>query len=60
MKTLKHIINWTVWSLLALYFLLMGATRLPFCQDFIGNRIAQAIGERLGTHVSVGRVDIDC
>ena len=58
MKTLKHIINWTVWSLLALYFLLMGATRLPFCQDFIGNRIAQAIGERLGTHVSVGRVDI--
>ena len=58
MKTLKHIINWTVWSLLALYLLVMGATRLPFCQDFIGQRIANAVGERLGTHVSVGRVDI--
>ncbi|MBR5747345.1 MAG: hypothetical protein IKY01_01010, partial [Prevotella sp.] len=58
MKTLKHIINWTVWSLLALYLLVIGATRLPFCQSFIGEKIAQAIGERLGTHVSVGRVDI--
>ena len=58
MKTLKHIINWTVWSLLALYLLVIGATHLPFCQDFIGKKIAQAIGDRLGTHVSVGRVDI--
>ena len=58
MKTLKRIINWTVWSLLALYLLLMAATRLPFCQDFIGQRIANALGERLGTFVSVGRVDI--
>jgi hypothetical protein len=36
----------------------MGATRLPFCQDIIGQRIADAIGDRLGTNVSVGRVDI--
>ena len=58
MKTLKHIINWTVWSLLALYLLLMGVTRLPVCQDFIGQKIAQAVGDRLGTHVNVGRVNI--
>ena len=58
MKTLKHIVNWTVWSLLALYLLLLGVTRLPFCQDFIGSKIANAIGERLGTRVSVGSVDI--
>ena len=58
MKTLKHIINWTVWSLLALYLLLMGITRLPFCQDFLGQTIAKAIGERIGTSVSVGRVDL--
>ena len=57
-KTLKHIINWTVWSLLALYLLLMGITRLPFCQDFLGQTVAKAIGERIGTHVSVGRVDL--
>ena len=58
MKTLKHIINWTVWSLLALYLLVIGATRLPFCQDFIGKKIAQALGNKLGTYVNVGRVDI--
>ena len=58
MKTIKHIINWTVWSLLALYLLLMAATRLPFCQAFFGEKIAGALSERLGTQVSVGRVDI--
>ena len=58
MKTLKHIINWTVWSLLALYLLVIGATHLPFCQDFIGKKIAQALGNKLGTYVNVGRVDI--
>ena len=58
MKKLKHIINWTVWSLLALYLLLLGATRLPFCQNFIGQKISQAIGNHLGTDVSIGRVDI--
>ena len=58
MKALKHIINWTVWSLLALYLLVTGATRLPFCQDFIGGKIAQALSDKLGTHVRVGRVDI--
>ena len=58
MKTLKHIVNWTVWSLLALYLFLLGVTRLPFCQDFIGSKIAQAVGERLGTYVSIGRVNI--
>ena len=58
LKALKHIINWTVWSLLALYLLLIGATRLPFCQEFIGDKIALALSDKLGTHVSVGRIDI--
>ena len=58
MKALKHIINWTVWSLLALYLLLIGATHLSFCQNFIGEKVAQAIGDRIGTTVSIGRVDI--
>ncbi len=58
MKALKHIINWTVWSLLALYLLVIGATHLPFCQDFIGKKIAQALSDKLGTYVNVGRVDI--
>ena len=58
LKTLKHIINWTVWSLLALYLLVIGASRLPFCQDWIGSKIAQILSDKLGTYVSVGRVDI--
>ena len=58
MKALKHIINWTVWSLLALYLLLMVATRLPFCQDYLGQKIAEVLSDRLGTQVAIGRVDV--
>ena len=36
----------------------MGATRIPFCQDLIGSKIAQILSDKLGTYVSVGRVDI--
>ena len=43
---------------MALYLLTIGATRLPFCQAFIGNKIAKVLSEKLGTSVSVGRVDI--
>ena len=43
---------------MALYLLVIGATRLPFCQNFIGEKTAQILGDKLGTYVSVGRVDI--
>ena len=58
MKKLKHIINWTVWSLLALYVLLIVLIHVPAVQSWIGRTVATAIGSKLGTEVSVGRVDM--
>ncbi len=58
MKLLKYIVNIVVWSLLTLYVLLMLFTHIPACQTFLGEKTAQAIGEKLGTNVSVGRVDL--
>ena len=58
MNILKHIINWSVWSLLALYLIVIVALRTTTVQQFLGNQIADAIGQKLGTKVSVGRVDL--
>ena len=58
MKKLKHIINWTVWTLLGLYALLMVAIHLPVFQHYLGQKVAVAVAQKLGTQVSVGNVDI--
>ena len=58
MRLLKYIINIVVWSLLTLYVLVMLFTHIPACQTYLGEKTAQAIGEKLGTKVSVGRVDL--
>ena len=53
---LKYVINWTVWSIIALYALLLLITNLPFCQDYLGKKTAEVLGEKLGTEVSIGRI----
>ena len=58
MKKLKHIISWTIWGLLALYVSLIILIQLPFMQRWLGQIVASAIGNKLGTEVSVGRVDL--
>ncbi|MBO4463589.1 MAG: translocation/assembly module TamB domain-containing protein [Prevotella sp.] len=58
MKKLKHIISWTIWGLLALYVSLVILIQLPFMQRWLGQIVASAIGNKLGTEVSVGRVDL--
>ena len=58
MKVLKYIINWTVWSLLALYLLLVISLRIPSVQQFLGTRAASVIANQLGTKVNIGRIDL--
>ena len=55
---LKYIVNIVVWSLLTLYVLVMLFTHIPACQTYLGEKTAQALGEKLGTKVSIGRVDL--
>ena len=58
MRKLKHIINWTIWSLLTLYVVLIVLIHLPFVQSWLGSVVAGAVSKKLGTEVSVGRVDL--
>lgn len=58
MKTIKHIINWTIWSIIGLYALLLITIHIPAVQGFIGRQVADALEHKLGTEVSIGRVDL--
>jgi hypothetical protein len=57
-RLLKNIIIWTVWSIIALYLLLLLLTHLPVCQSYLGKKISQTISNKLATEVNVGRVDL--
>ena len=58
MNRLKHIVNWVIWTLAGLYVLVLGTVQLPFVQRQIARQVAQAVSQKLGTSVSVGRVDL--
>ena len=57
MKTLKHIINIVVWTLLSLYLLLVLAFQFPAVQRFGARYIAGVIANKLGTKVNIGTLD---
>ena len=48
MRLLKHIINWTLWSLLGLTVVLFTLIQLAPVQRWLGQRVADAIGSKLG------------
>ena len=58
MKTIKHIINWTLWSIIGIYALLLIMIHIPAVQNYIGRQVAGALEKKLGTEVTVGRVDL--
>ena len=58
MRKLKHIINWTIWSLLALYVSVVVLIQLPFAQHALGSAVADALGQALNAKVSVGRINL--
>ena len=58
MQKLKHIVNWVVWSLIFINVLLMTLTHLPVFQEWLGERVAHALGQQLGTSVSIERLDL--
>ena len=57
MKVLKNIVSFVVWTLLALYIILILLLRVPTVQSYIGNQAASILSSTLGTEVSIGRVD---
>ena len=55
---LKHIINWCVWSLLALYVGFVILIHLSCTQEFLGKQVASALSDELGTEVNISRVEL--
>ena len=54
----KRIINITIWTLIGLYTAIIILLHIPSIQTFIGECVADALCNKLGTKVSVGRVDL--
>lgn len=58
LKKLKRIINILVWMTVGLYLIVIALVHVPAVQSVLGRAMASAISEKLGTAVSVGRVDM--
>ena len=56
MKLLKRFISWTIWSIIALNLILTGLTHLSASQQYLGKWFSNAISQKLGTEVTIGRV----
>ena len=58
MKVLKRLVSIAIWSIIAINLMLLGVSHLPAAQRYIGSKVSEVLGEKLGTQVSVGRVDL--
>ncbi|MBO7141399.1 MAG: translocation/assembly module TamB domain-containing protein [Prevotella sp.] len=58
MKVLKRILYFTIWSLVALHVVVLLAVQLPPVQTWLGSKAGTALSEKLGTNVTVGRVEL--
>ncbi|WP_308224319.1 translocation/assembly module TamB domain-containing protein [uncultured Prevotella sp.] len=54
----KRIINITIWTLIGLYTAIIILLHIPSIQTYIGGCVADALCEKFGTKVKVGRVDL--
>ena len=58
MKQFKHICNGIIWTLIVLYLLLIVLMHLPSVQTFLGKEVAEALADKFGTKVEVGKVNL--
>ena len=58
MKKFKHICNGIIWTLIVLYLLLIVLLHLPSVQTFLGKEVAEALADKFGTKVEVGKVNL--
>jgi len=58
LKKFKHICNGIIWTLIVLYLLLIVLMHLPSVQTFLGKEVAEALADKFGTKVEVGKVNL--
>ena len=54
----KRIINITIWTIIGLYAAIVILLHIPFIETYIGGYVGEALCQKFGTKVSVGRVDL--
>ena len=58
MKRLRRIINIILWVTVGLYLAVIALVHVPAVQSALGRAVASAVSKKLGTAVSVGRVEV--
>ena len=58
MRKFRHIVNGILWTIIGLYLTFIVLLHIPAVQSFIGTKVGQAVSEKLGTEVYVGKVDL--
>ena len=54
----KRIVNIVIWTAISLYLFVVILLHVPFVQTLVGGYVADALCQKFGTKVSVGRVDL--
>lgn len=57
MKILKNIVTTTIRMLIGLYLLLIVLVHIPYLQECIGGQVATMLSDKLGTRISIGRIN---
>ncbi len=57
-KIIRRLITWLVWLLVGTLATLLLLLHLPAVQGYLGTRASEIIGDRLGTTVKVGSIDL--
>ncbi len=47
-----------MWTLVSIYAMIIVLLHIPAIQEVIGRKVASALGEKLGTEVRIGRIDL--
>ena len=58
LKRFKHIISCIIWTIFALYVILIVLLHLPPVQTFLGSTVATTLAQKFGTEVSVGKINL--
>ena len=58
MKKLRTIIRWVIWTIAGLYITTIVLLHIPAVQGFLAQKVGDVAGNKLGTEVHVGRIDL--
>ncbi len=58
MKKLRHILNFTVWTLLSMYLLVSVLMHIPAVQRYTASCVSKILEEKFGAKTSIGSIDL--